>query len=106
MCFRCVGVAVQSGEFANSKIIESVLLEPTRLRAKNCSGKRYGCRNHCFSGLFFDIRHLGHRSACPVSFVSMVAVQRYQGAMLRNQRSDLPTLVVVVTPAGNPTMLD
>jgi hypothetical protein len=29
-----VDVAVQSGEFANSKIIESVLLEPTRLRAK------------------------------------------------------------------------
>jgi hypothetical protein len=29
-----VGVAVQSGELADSKIIESVLLEPTRLREK------------------------------------------------------------------------
>jgi hypothetical protein len=47
----------------------------------------------------------------PVSFVSMVASQRYQGAMLRNQRSDLPALVVVSLGSrgypqrGNPTML-
>jgi hypothetical protein len=51
---------------------------PGTVERKNCSGERRGCRNHCFSVLFFDVRHLGQGAACPVSFVSMVAGQRYQ----------------------------
>jgi hypothetical protein len=66
---------VQSGEFANSKIIESLFLELTRLKTHDRSGKRRGCRNHCFSGLFFDMRYVGHGGLRPVHLVSMFADQ-------------------------------
>jgi hypothetical protein len=39
MCFGCVDVAVQSDEFADFRIIESVLLAPARLREKNAQAK-------------------------------------------------------------------
>jgi hypothetical protein len=94
MCFGCVDAAVQSGEFANFKTIESVLLAPARLRGKIVQANDMAVEAVVFLG-FSDMRHLGHGVVCPVSFVSMVAGRRHRGAMLRDQRSDLSALVVV-----------
>lgn len=103
MCFRCVDVAVQSGEFADSKVIESVLLEPIRLRAKDL----FRQNDAVVEAIVFP----GYFSICVISVIGLPALfhlfqwllaRGTQGAMLRNQKSDLPTLVVV-SLGGHPS---
>jgi hypothetical protein len=90
-------VAVQSGELANSKIIEPPSLEPTRLK----NGR------FVQAAVVETIVFPGFFSICVVSVTGILALfvgfNVCRPAELRRDASqskgDLPALVVVVTPA-------
>jgi len=66
---------VQSGEFADSKIVDSVLLEPTRLREKSVQANDAVVEIIVFPNYFSICVISVMGAARPVSFVSMVVGQ-------------------------------
>jgi hypothetical protein len=68
-------MAVQSCEFANSKIIEPPSLEPTRLK----NGRFVQAavvETIVFPGFFFDMRRVGHGDTRPVRWLQCVPTSR------------------------------